>query len=670
MNDIPGERVRMQLEKISTSGRFANSHKLTHFLRLVVEESLAGRGDQIKEYSVGVEVYNRPEGYDPRVDATVRVEATKLRKRLREYYAGEGRNDPVLITIPKGHYAPVFEYQATGKPARRQQIPWRLLLAAGSSLLVLVIVWWWVYARRSFRLGEQRRISTFPGSHTGASFSPDGSMVAFVSKTDGGAAEVWVKNLSHGDPLPVTKDGETDASRPRWSPQNDQIVFERKGQGIWSVPPLGGPARRIIEQGGGPDLFPDGGQIVFVKGQEIWIARADGSGQQSVRGLPKSGWSTTTPAVSPDGRWIAFFRREAGPKGDLWVIPASGGQARQLTFDVQDGGEPVWTRDGRWILFPSARSGSLTLWRVAFGGGTPEPVTIGAGEDMSPAISPDGKRLIFTNARHSWVLTLLDPVSGVRQELLSQPEDIAMPVFSPEGDRIAYFQHLSGEVHLFVMGADGKEQRQVTRDRGHLNIMPEWSQDGASLYFYQFRPVPSFRKVAISGAASVEIAPWAWDKQNHARVDSGGHSAVYTVGGVSGPRATFVRDLGTGQEKPLAEAIARPQWSRDGKSILGSTKDDRILACPVAGGACKVLTRGNRLRWSGDGSRIFFFRTTRSANSFELWSAAGDGSDEKKIAQLGPFRPTEVHFDVSSRGEIVWVRFEEGRQELWLAEIR
>src|SRR6266567_2780775 len=116
MNDIWDEHVRIQLQKISTSARFANSHKLTHFLRLVVEESLAGRGDQIKEYSVGVEIYNRPQGYDPRVDATVRVEATKLRKRLSEYYAGEGQNDPVLITIPKGHYAPVFESRIAEKP--------------------------------------------------------------------------------------------------------------------------------------------------------------------------------------------------------------------------------------------------------------------------------------------------------------------------------------------------------------------------------------------------------------------------------------------------------------------------------------------------------------------------------------------------------------------------
>src|SRR5215468_6490535 len=99
--EVGEESVRAQVNKISTSRRFEKAHKLTHFLRLIVEESLAGRGDQIKEYTIGIEVYSRRQGYDPRVDSTVRVEATKLRKRLSEYYAAEGQNDQVLIDIPK-----------------------------------------------------------------------------------------------------------------------------------------------------------------------------------------------------------------------------------------------------------------------------------------------------------------------------------------------------------------------------------------------------------------------------------------------------------------------------------------------------------------------------------------------------------------------------------------
>src|SRR5215469_6154341 len=169
MNELSDERqadtVRAQLEKICASTRFVNSHKLTQFLRLVVEEELAGRGSQIKEYSIGVEVYSRPSGYDPRVDATVRVEASKLRKRLSEYYAGEGQGDPILIKIPKGHYTPVFEYATLENTRPRFAFRWRRILLAVVVVFVGAGMWWTVSSRRPIRLGGQRLISTFPGSH-------------------------------------------------------------------------------------------------------------------------------------------------------------------------------------------------------------------------------------------------------------------------------------------------------------------------------------------------------------------------------------------------------------------------------------------------------------------------------------------------------------------------
>ena len=673
MNELSDERkadaVRAQLKKICASARFVNSHKLTQFLRLVVEESLAGRGSQIKEYSIGVEVYNRPSGYDPRVDATVRVEASKLRKRLNEYYAGEGQGDPILIKIPKGHYAPVFEHAAPENTRRRSAFPWRLILSAVAVVIVSAGTWWVISSRRPFRLGAQRLISTFPGSHTDASFSPDGAMIAFIAKTGQGAAQVWVKNLSQGDPLPIT-DGETDASRPRWSPRNDQIVFARQGQGIWSVPPLRGVAQRIIDDGRNPDLSPDGRQIVFEKRREIWVSRLDGSEQQRLPGLPEGIVGIGAPALSPDGRSIALVCRTVGPKGDIWLLPAAGGKARRATFDDAETGDPAWTPDGRWIVFSSDREGAPTLWRVAAAGGQPQPLTNGVGEDRSPAISPDGKALVFTNARNSWRLMLLDVTSGVQKELLSQRQNIAMPTFSPDGERIAFFQKIEGDQHLFVVGTDGGGSRQVTRERGQQNIMPTWSEDGKSLYFYQVRPAPSFRRQGISEAASVEVAPWAWGRQNFARMDRGEQTAVYTLSDGVRPKATLVRDLKTGQEKPLAQAIARPQWSRDGLTILGSTADDRILVCPVSGSDCKVLTKGNRPKWSADNSKIYFFRGTSRPDWFELWSADSSGFREQKIASLGPFSAAEVHFDISSRGQVAWIPFSEGRQELWLAQIR
>ena len=104
-----GDDVRRQLDRLLASSGFANAGRMSLFLRFVVEQSLAGEGERLKEYVIGVEVFDRDASYDPRVDSIVRVEAARLRTKLTEYYAGEGREDAIVLTLPKGGYAPVVQ---------------------------------------------------------------------------------------------------------------------------------------------------------------------------------------------------------------------------------------------------------------------------------------------------------------------------------------------------------------------------------------------------------------------------------------------------------------------------------------------------------------------------------------------------------------------------------
>ncbi len=103
------------LERILASEYFTRSKRLSAFLRFIVERTLAGRTDEIKEYGIGAEVYERGPDFDPKTDNVVRVEANRLRAKLRDYYDGPGRQDPVRIEIPKGAYLPVF---SSLKPTR------------------------------------------------------------------------------------------------------------------------------------------------------------------------------------------------------------------------------------------------------------------------------------------------------------------------------------------------------------------------------------------------------------------------------------------------------------------------------------------------------------------------------------------------------------------------
>ncbi|MBZ5593622.1 MAG: tetratricopeptide repeat protein [Acidobacteriia bacterium] len=145
------ESIRAALRKLSSSPRFASSERLCRFLNFTVEETLAGRTGQLKETIVGAEVFGRKPDYDPRLDAVVRIEAVKLRARLKEYYDNEGRLDPVRIDLPKGGYVPAFSLQLQEGAAdvSAPVAPQRRLWIAALALVPLAAIgiWWLLHTR-------------------------------------------------------------------------------------------------------------------------------------------------------------------------------------------------------------------------------------------------------------------------------------------------------------------------------------------------------------------------------------------------------------------------------------------------------------------------------------------------------------------------------------------
>src|SRR3954453_9822962 len=116
-SDIPApEAIRAALQRIVTSPQLESSPSLCRFLRYVVEETLAGRGGMIKEYSLGAEVFTRGDDFDPRIDPIVRVQARTLRARMAKYYEGPGAGDPIIIDLPKRTYVPEFTTRELGVP--------------------------------------------------------------------------------------------------------------------------------------------------------------------------------------------------------------------------------------------------------------------------------------------------------------------------------------------------------------------------------------------------------------------------------------------------------------------------------------------------------------------------------------------------------------------------
>jgi len=116
--------ISEQLARILKSGPFHQSPRRQRFLEYIVNETLAGRGERLKGYNVALEVFDRPNTFDSNVDPIVRMEAARLRDRLREYYEADGQGDPIRIDLPKGTYTPQIEFRHEDAPRiARQKVP-------------------------------------------------------------------------------------------------------------------------------------------------------------------------------------------------------------------------------------------------------------------------------------------------------------------------------------------------------------------------------------------------------------------------------------------------------------------------------------------------------------------------------------------------------------------
>jgi TolB-like protein/Tfp pilus assembly protein PilF len=146
---IAAADIRAELRRVLCSQEFEPRPQLQRFLLFIVEEEIAGRGDRLKEYVIGTEVFGRPSGYDPRLDSLVRVEARRLRNALDIFYANEGRQDTLRIEIQKGSYIPwcrivdpptaVDIPVATPPPPahRRSRRIWLWFVVAAAALIII-----------------------------------------------------------------------------------------------------------------------------------------------------------------------------------------------------------------------------------------------------------------------------------------------------------------------------------------------------------------------------------------------------------------------------------------------------------------------------------------------------------------------------------------------------
>jgi Tol biopolymer transport system component/DNA-binding winged helix-turn-helix (wHTH) protein len=541
-------------------------------------------------------------------------------KRLREVLSDETENPRFIETLPRRGYrfiAPVDpQTGAMVTPIAERSTPrpivFKFSFAVAAVALLACATWYFVsgHVESSLRPSRVVPLTSFPDRAEGPAFSPDGNYVAFARYSDAREVSgIYIKQVDTNHLLQLTKNEKDYFCCPVWSPDGRYIAFSRYPDNghtteMITVSAIGGAERKLLSRvsAHGPlDWSPDGKLIAFTAKDpvreiySIFLLSVDNLETHKLTEPPVNhqDWG---PAFSPDGKQVAFIRTNSD-LGDIFIVPANGGEPRRLTFDhASIPSPPTWTRDGQSVVFSSTRSSIPTLWRIPVSGGAPVQVSGVGVVTAHPSVSPRGHRLAYEQMMGSssiWSVDLgkIEKKASSIQVTASKGYNRA-PELSPDGRKIAFDSDRSGTMEIWTCGRDGSNLMQVTHLGGaQFPGPPRWSPDGQSIAF-----------------------------------DSalGEHNAI------------FVMKAEGGLPHPLSHKGSdslNPSWSHDGKWIYFTSiqsGDWQIWKMPSEGGDPVQVTRhgGHAAFESADGKLIYYTKISDSG----IWRMQVDGGQESSLS--------------------------------------
>jgi dipeptidyl aminopeptidase/acylaminoacyl peptidase len=245
--------------------------------------------------------------------------------------------------------------------------------------------------------------------------------------------------------------------------------------GLRLEPVSGGEAKPWF-QGSITAWFPDGQRVLTSRQNDLWsIPVGSTTGTQ----ITKDAGNERAPAISPDGRWIAFASSRGG-HNDIWVVPSDGRAApRQVTQAAMPEDEtrfgPVWSPDGKTIAYVSNKNDYWhdDVWLVDVASGKARQLTKGVMTSETPVWSPDGKHiaLLGSSKKGYWYMDLydiflIDPVKGTERPVKMQVFATGDLTWSGDSSRLYFTYQERGDVNLFCVSAAGGVATKVTNDRG------------------------------------------------------------------------------------------------------------------------------------------------------------------------------------------------------------
>ena len=588
-------------------------------------------------------------------EANLAYNVFALRKAL-----GDAAEDATYIeTVPKRGYrfkapvttvdeippaAPAARDSGAPRPLWRRR-PWTVAATVPAlALTVWVGTAWW---RAPWGAAPPHAVplTSLAGVLASPSLSPDGRYVVFSWMRPGqDNFDLYVQQVGAGAPLRLTTDGKADRA-PSWSPDGRWIAFLRRGPAepkseLWLIPPLGGVARKIADVA--PRLpfvagqmslawCPDSSCLLVtdspgpVQGDALFAIAVDTGAKRQLT-QAGDGHADVAPAVSRDGLSVVFRRHSSPFSGPLYRLALGShaiprGDAAPLTSTLIMP-TATWMRDNRHVVFSAGRG----LWRLdGLKGGTPTRLAYIGQDGQSPVIAAtaDGRqRLVYIRSvadTNVWRLTTPAPGAPAPappvKAIASTRFDFT-PALSPDGHRVSFGSDRSGDGQIWVAGADGAGEVQLTS----LSFVgspgfPRWSPDG--------------RFIAFHG-------------------DVRGRPDVVVVPAAGGPPRILTEHLANG---------GFPSFSRDGKWVyfcfLEGT-EVRVWKMPASGGpAVRVTSTEAAVPIESPAGDALYYVSAADRPS-PLWRQPLDGSAAVKVLD----GVLNGNFDVVDRGIYYLERFQ------------
>ena len=541
------------------------------------------------------------------------------------------------------------------------------------------------------------RLTFDEGLQTGTTWSPDGRYIAYSSDR-GGKFDIWVQQVSGGDPIQITKrPGQN--WQPDWSPDGRYIAYrsEEGDGGIYVIPALGGAGleRKIAPFGYYPQWSPDNSQVLFRThftaiglSNRFYVARLDGSPPREVLAefIAQNNLWATSAAGHPDGKRITIWVGSSSPTPVFWTVPLAGGPGIELEPSpavqkelAEASGDTkanmqlgeyrfCWSPLGNAIYFERGFRGAKNIWKLTVDPGTLratriERLTTGPGPDAGLAISIDGRRLAFT-AMAQRIQTWLFPFDARASQIKDSGTAVTSPgrssidpQLSPDGTKVAYtvpygesyglaFGDVRNEVWVKSL-VDGSEVP-IPSD-GYSSWGPLWSPDSVQLIYDRKNLRTNERQFMLWSSQNREEDPltgvtkrWIYDWSPDGKwLLAAAQDGIWLVPFPSSPHAeTAAKKITSNPAYQLYQPHISPddRWIVFGADANSPNPESALYVVSASGGPSTRITDDrhwdDKPRWSPDGKTIYYI--SGPGGFFNIWGIRFDPAAGKPVGQ--PFQ--------------------------------